>query len=81
MGQILIRGIDDDVMTAFKARARKHGRSQEQEARLLIEQAAHESESWDRFVKFSERMQRELGQRGKEWGNSTEIIRWYRDHR
>lgn len=81
MGQILIRGIPEDVMRAFKARAKRHGRSQEQEARMLIEEAARESESWERFAEFAERMREELRRRGGDWGDSTEIIRWYRDHR
>jgi plasmid stability protein len=81
MGQILIRGIPEDVMRAFKERAKRHGRSQEQEARMLIEEAARESESWERFAEFAERMREELRRRGDDWGDSTEIIRWYRDHR
>jgi len=81
MGQILIRGIAEDVMLAFKERARRHGRSQEQEARLLIEEAARESESWKRFARFSEKIQRELRQRGGDYGDSTVDIRRDRDSR
>ncbi|MGD8277852.1 MAG: hypothetical protein PVH00_07490 [Gemmatimonadota bacterium] len=81
MGQILIRGISEDVMKAFKERAKRHGRSQEQEARMLIEEAARESESWERFAEYAQRMRDELRRRGGDWGDSTEIIRWYRDHR
>ena len=81
MGQILIRGIPDEVMGAFKERARRHGRSQEQEARLLIEEAARESESWERFARFSERMLRDLRRRGADWGDSTAEIRRDRESR
>lgn len=81
MGQILIRGIPEDVMDAFKERARRHGRSQEQEARMLIEEAARDSESWERFAEFAERMRTELGKRGADWGDSTADIRRDRDSR
>jgi plasmid stability protein len=81
MGQILIRGIGDDIMKAFKERARRHGRSQEQEARLLIEEAALESSSWVRFEEFSARMQRELRRRGGDYGDSKAEIRADRDSR
>jgi len=81
MGQILIRGIAEDVMKAFKERARRHGRSQEQEARMLIEEAARESESWERFGQFADRMREELRRHGGDWGDSTADIRADRDSR
>ena len=81
MAQILVRGIADDVMRAFKERARRHGRSQEQGARLLIEEAALESEGWERFEKFSARMLRELRRGGEAYGDSTREIRADRDSR
>jgi plasmid stability protein len=40
MGQILIRRLDDDVKERLKARAKKHGRSLEAEARAILEGAA-----------------------------------------
>jgi plasmid stability protein len=81
MGQILIRGLAEDVMQAFKERARRNGRSQEQEARMLIEEAVRESESWERFAKFAERTRRELVRRGGDFGDSTREIREDRDSR
>ena len=81
MGQILIRGIPDDVMASFKERALRHGRSQEQEARLVIEEAARESENVAQFAEFSRRMMARLKRRGDDWGDSTAIIRRFRDRR
>ena len=81
MAQILVRGIPEDIMMAFKERARRHGRSQEQEARLLIEEAALEPETWERFDEFSARMLRELRRRGDDYGDSTAEIRADRDSR
>lgn len=81
MGQILIRGIGDDVMALFKARAQRHGRSQEQEARLVIEAAALESDRAARLVEFAEGMRARFAKRGRDWGDSTRIIRQFRDSR
>ena len=40
MGQILVRGLEDDVVTRLKDRAASHGRSLESEARSILETAA-----------------------------------------
>ena len=40
MSNILIRGLDDETLRRLKARARRHGRSLQGEAKLLLEQAA-----------------------------------------
>ena len=40
MGQILIRGLDDQVVKRLKARAGKNGRSLQSEVRVILEQAA-----------------------------------------
>ena len=44
MAQILVRGIDDDLMTLFKARAKAQGKSTEQAVRELIESSARAGE-------------------------------------
>ena len=54
-------------MEAFKERARRRGRSVEQEVRLLIERAAAEDLAMERFVRKSERMLRTLRERGGSW--------------
>ncbi len=40
MAQLIVRRLDDDVKKRLKARAKKHGRSLEAEARLILEDAA-----------------------------------------
>jgi antitoxin FitA len=40
MAQLLIRKMDDDAKERLKARAKKHGRSLEAEARAILEKAA-----------------------------------------
>ena len=41
MAQLLIRRLDDDAKERLKARAKKHGRSLEAEARVILEDAAN----------------------------------------
>jgi len=40
MAQVLIRNLPDNVLEAHRARAKAHGRSLEQELRVVIEKAA-----------------------------------------
>ena len=40
MAQILIRGLDDEVVARLKRRARSEGRSLQAECRLILEHAA-----------------------------------------
>jgi plasmid stability protein len=40
MADILIRGLDDQAMKRLRARAKRHGRSLQGEARLVLESAA-----------------------------------------
>jgi plasmid stability protein len=44
VAQILIRRLDDDVKAALQRRARRHGRSTEQEAREILASAVHSGE-------------------------------------
>jgi plasmid stability protein len=75
VAQLVVRGIDDDLMEAFKERARRRGRSVEQEVRLLIERAAAEDLAMERFVRKSERMLRALRERGGSYGDTAREIR------
>jgi antitoxin FitA len=40
MAQLIVRRLDDDVKERLRARARKHGRSLEAEARAILKDAA-----------------------------------------
>ena len=45
MAQLLVRNLDDSVKEALRRRALCHGRSMEEEARLILSQAA-QSADW-----------------------------------
>jgi plasmid stability protein len=40
MGQVIVRNLDDHVITALKAKAALHGQSLEQELRAILSKAA-----------------------------------------
>jgi len=40
MPDVLVRGVDPDVLEALKGRAKQHGRSLQLELKLILEQAA-----------------------------------------
>ena len=65
MAQIIVRGIDDEVMRRFKERARKQGKSTEQAVRDLIEaeslRAVQESDWLAESRAFRERMAAKYG--------------------
>ena len=65
MAQIVVRGIDDEVMRRFKERARKQGKSAEQAVRDLIEaeslRAVQESDWLTESRAFRERMAAKYG--------------------
>ena len=44
MAQLLVRNLDEGVKEALRRRARCHGRSMEEEARLILCQAAQSSD-------------------------------------
>jgi hypothetical protein len=48
MAQLIVRKLDDDVKERLKARAKKHGRSLEAEARAILEGAARKRVSRSR---------------------------------
>ncbi|MFM9087042.1 MAG: FitA-like ribbon-helix-helix domain-containing protein [Cyanobium sp.] len=45
MAQLLVRQLDEAVKEALRRRARRHGRSMEEEARLILAQAALSDEA------------------------------------
>jgi plasmid stability protein len=40
MGQILVRNLDDEVVSRLKKRAKREGRSLQSEVKIILEQAA-----------------------------------------
>jgi plasmid stability protein len=82
MAQIVVRGIDEEVMQKFKVRAKRQGKSAEQAVRELIEEAARETgrqDDWfERATAFREKLYRKYGQLDI---NAAELIREDRDSR
>jgi plasmid stability protein len=71
MAQILVRGLEDDVVARLKDRATSHGRSLESEARKILESATgFTAEEARRIAKD---WQRRLT--GREMSDSGELLR------
>ena len=74
MAQVLVRQLEDKVVAALKARARRNNRSLEEELRAILTSAAKpdKAEFW--------RLAGEIRSRSKSTGpDSTELIREDRD--
>ena len=81
MAQVLIRGLSDETVANWKARAKRHNRSLEAELRELIErnQQPELEMSWEEAVRFGDEMRRRLA--GRVTGTAAESIREDRDSR
>jgi plasmid stability protein len=71
MARILIRDLDDKTVQRLKDRARRHRRSLEGEARLILTQAA--GISFDDARKLAKQWHKKLA--GRKLPDSTELIR------
>lgn len=71
MPQILIRDLDADTVERLKARARRHGRSLQGEARQILEQAAGLSFKDAREV--TRKWQKKLA--GRRFEDSADLVR------
>ncbi len=75
MAQLLVRDLDEDLVTLLKRRAERNGRSAEAEHRAILESALRSSKA--AFLEQVARFQAEM--QGRVTSDSTEIIREYRD--
>lgn len=77
MSQLLVRNIPDNLVQALKERAAKHGRSAEAEHRAILEETlkVQAEDFWEKARQSRERT------RGMNLGDSTDIIREWRDRR
>ena len=73
MTRILIRGIPEADMAALEARARRLGRSREQEVRELIARAATEERGWAEHARRSAEWRARLA--GRALSGSTDLVR------
>ena len=82
MPDILVRNLSDEVLLSLKRRASGHGRSLQQELRLLLEHLVSEDddERLDALAAARELRER-LRASGRVFSDSTQIIREDRDSR
>jgi len=71
MARILIRDLDDETVRRLKERARRHGRSLQGEAKLILTQAAGISPGEAR--KLARQWQQKLA--GRKIPDSTDLVR------
>ena len=71
MPDILIRGLEPKTIQQLKARAKRHGRSMQNEAKLLLEQAAGTGAK--EIAAMFDRWQRRFA--GRKFSSSVRLIR------
>jgi plasmid stability protein len=71
MARILIRDLDDETVKRLKDRARRHGRSLEGEARLVLTQAA--GMDFHDARKLAQQWHKKLA--GRKLPDSTDLVR------
>jgi plasmid stability protein len=76
MGQVLVRGLEDDVIDRLKTRAEENNRSLEAELREILVQASRQV-SMARFRALADEIRRQLGDQIH--SDSAELIREDRD--
>ena len=71
MTDMLIRGLDERTLERLKARAQRHGRSLQAEAKLVLEQAAgaDRQQVADMLDRWKQRFA------GRQFGDSADLIR------
>jgi plasmid stability protein len=78
MSSILVRGLDQKTIERLKERARRNGRSLQEEVNALLEREA-ETLTMREARRLSEQWRRRLG--GRSMSDSTRLIRRDRDSR
>jgi len=77
MAQLIVRRLDDDVKERLKARAKRHGRSLEAEARAILEDAANGSPKHGRSRKKEKGFGTLMHERFKKVGLTKEEARLF----
>ncbi len=77
MGQLLIRGLEPEVIERLKARAKRNSRSLEAEVRLILTEAAPDRARIGEFTRFAAEMRKATA--GKITDDSADLIRADRD--
>ena len=80
MAQILVRGLDDALVTRLKERAKLNRRSLQGEVKAILEEAAAMATRAEALA-IVDRWQRYWEEKGKAFSDSAELIREDRDSR
>lgn len=79
MAQALVRNIEDALLDIYRAAAKANGRSLEAELREALERGKPAIRSSSSELKALSQRLRAMTPREPPQGDSTQIIRWYRD--
>ncbi len=79
MAQLLIRNLDDEVVTRLKQRAKANHRSLQAEVQRILEQVARAEA--DGFWQEANQVRERLARYDTDFSNSAELIREDRDTR
>jgi len=77
MAQLLVRGLEPEIIERLKQRAKRNARSLEAEARIILTEAERDPEAFARAVAFAAEMRRKTA--GKIHDDSADLIREDRD--
>ena len=77
MAQVLVRNLNDRVVTRLKKRARTQGRSLQGEIKTILEEAAKDMP--EDFWKEADRIREQLKRSGRKFSDSAALIRKDRD--
>ena len=77
-GQLTVRNVDDEIIRQLKIRAAKNGGSAEAEHREILKQALSGEKDWEAWRARAKKLREEIGPLP---GDSTDIVRRYRDKR
>jgi plasmid stability protein len=77
MAQVLVRNLDEKVVSRLKKRAEQRGRSLQAEVKMILEEAAQQD--YTDFWKSADRIRERLKRSGRKFSDSAELIREDRD--
>ena len=80
MAQILVRGLDAELVTRLKERARLNNRSLQGEVKAILEETAPMASKAEALA-IVDKWQRYWQEKGKTFSDSAELIREDRDSR
>ncbi len=77
MADLLVRDLSPETIDKLKRGAERHNRSLEDEARSILEDFARAD--WEGFAGFADAFREKMLRSGREFSDSTELVREDRD--